>query len=118
MGVAEGIETALSASLLYQLPVWACCNQGLLRQWQPPEGCTHVTIFGDNDSSFVGQAAAYELAWRLARDGKSGLRFRRCQIGISTMSSKMKLQPGDMICRNCGYDIGTFNLPANPYPLS
>lgn len=69
MGVAEGIETALSAALLYRLPVWACCTEGLLRAWQPPECCTHVTIFGDNDSSFVGQRAAYELAWRLARDG-------------------------------------------------
>ena len=69
MGVAEGIETALSAGLLFRLPVWACCTQGLLREWQPPPDATHITVFGDNDSSFVGQAAAYELAWRLARDG-------------------------------------------------
>ena len=69
MGVAEGIETALSASLLFRLPVWACCTEGLLRAWQPPECCTHLTIFGDNDSSHVGQMAAHTLAWRLLRDG-------------------------------------------------
>jgi putative DNA primase/helicase len=67
MGVAEGIETALSASVIFKMPVWACANEGMLRAWQPPEGAKRITIFGDNDSSFVGQAAAYFLAWRLGR---------------------------------------------------
>ena len=70
MGVAEGIETALSASLLFRLPVWACCTEGLLRAWQPPAEATHITIFGDNDASFVGQFAAYDLAKRLRHEGR------------------------------------------------
>ena len=33
----------------------------LLREWQPPQGIKRITIFGDNDANFVGQAAAYGL---------------------------------------------------------
>lgn len=65
LGIAEGIETALAASALYEMPVWAALNAGLLERWSPPEGCEEVTIFGDNDSNFRGQAAAYRVANRL-----------------------------------------------------
>ena len=40
-----------------------------LANWTPPEGCTEVAIFGDNDPKFAGQAAAYQLASRLASTG-------------------------------------------------
>ena len=66
IGIAEGIETALSASALYQIPVWAAINAGNLAKWIPPEGTEEVAIFGDNDPKFAGQAAAYALARRLA----------------------------------------------------
>lgn len=66
MGIAEGIETALSAGILFGLPVWAALNDSRLMAWEPPEGVTSVVIFGDNDQSFAGQAAAHGLAKRLA----------------------------------------------------
>lgn len=66
IGIAEGIETALSASALYDIPVWAAINAGNLAKWIPPEGAEEVAIFGDNDPKFAGQAAAYALARRLA----------------------------------------------------
>lgn len=66
MGIAEGIETALSASLLFEVPVWAALNAGLLSVWQPPPTVRHVIIFADHDRMFGGQAAAYALAHRLA----------------------------------------------------
>ncbi|MFQ6755327.1 toprim domain-containing protein [Cereibacter sphaeroides] len=69
LGVAEGIETAMSASALYDLPVWAALNTTMLAKWSPPEGCTEVAIFGDNDPLFGGQGAAYALAHRLAVKG-------------------------------------------------
>lgn len=69
LGIAEGIETALSASALWGLPVWAALNTALLKRWLPPEGCTEVAIFGDTDASFAGQAAAYGLAHRLRGRG-------------------------------------------------
>lgn len=65
MGVAEGIETAISAAIMFDMPVWACVNSTLLSQWVPPEGCEQVTVFGDNDANYAGQAKAYHLANRL-----------------------------------------------------
>lgn len=67
LGVAEGIETAISARLLFGVPVWALINANNLEKWEPPEGVNHVMIFGDNDRSFTGQAASYALAKKLAR---------------------------------------------------
>lgn len=66
LGIAEGIETALAASLKFGLPVWSAINATMLAKWMPPEGVREVVIFGDNDPKFAGQAAAYALASRLA----------------------------------------------------
>lgn len=71
LGIAEGIETAMSASALFDIPVWAAINSTMLEKWTPPEGCEEVAIFGDNDAKFGGQAAAYRLAHRLAVKGIS-----------------------------------------------
>lgn len=69
IGIAEGIETAMSASALFGLPVWAALNTSLLAKWIPPEGAEEVAIFADNDPKFAGQLAAYTLANRLAVKG-------------------------------------------------
>ena len=69
MGIAEGIETAYAAAKRFGLPVWSAIDAGKLAKWQPPEGCKSVVVFGDNDRSFTGQAAAYTLANRLAVKG-------------------------------------------------
>jgi putative DNA primase/helicase len=68
MGIAEGIETALAASIIFKMPVWATTSELMLQRWQPPEGAKRITIFGDNDSSLVGQAAAYILGKGLLRE--------------------------------------------------
>jgi putative DNA primase/helicase len=65
MGVAEGIETALSAMKLFGLPTWSLINATLMQKWRPPVGIKKVVIFGDNDKSFTGQMAAYTLAYKL-----------------------------------------------------
>lgn len=69
LGIAEGIETAYAAAKRFGLPVWSAIDAGKLAKWQPPAGCKSVVVFGDNDRSFTGQAAAFTLANRLAVKG-------------------------------------------------
>lgn len=69
LGIAEGIETALSASILHGVPTWAALNAGLLADWSPPANVETVFIFGDNDFSYTGQAAAYALGQKLRAKG-------------------------------------------------
>lgn len=66
IGIAEGIETAMSASAMFGLPVWAAISSRMMEKWMPPEGADEVAIFGDNDPKFGGQASAYVLAHRIA----------------------------------------------------
>ncbi len=68
LGIAEGIETALSASVLFGVPCWAAVSAGMLAAWQPPTEARRIIIFGDNDANYAGQAAAYALARRLRSD--------------------------------------------------
>lgn len=69
MGIAEGIETAMAASMLFGIPVWSALSSGRLVKWRPPPGASEVVVFGDNDRSFAGQNAAYGLAYRLTTEG-------------------------------------------------
>lgn len=73
MGIAEGIETALAASIIHGIPVWAACDAGGLMKWQPPETAKAILVFSDNDRHYRGQAAAYALANRLASSTKQPL---------------------------------------------
>lgn len=69
LGIAEGIETALSAAILGGVPVWSCISAHGLRSFTPPDGVRRVYVFGDNDKSGVGQDAANDCAKRLAAQG-------------------------------------------------
>ena len=68
LGIAEGIETAFSASAIFDIPVWAAISATIMVKWKPPENVERIVIFGDNDRNFVGQLSAYRLAYTIARE--------------------------------------------------
>jgi putative DNA primase/helicase len=67
IGIAEGIETALACYEAHGIPTWATTSANWMIGWEPPEGIPirKVYIFGDNDTSYTGQSAAYQLANKL-----------------------------------------------------
>lgn len=67
LGLAEGIETALAATLLMTMPVWATLGCANLKDFTNiPNSVKRLVIFADNDAKFAGQAAAYAAAHRIA----------------------------------------------------
>jgi putative DNA primase/helicase len=70
LGIAEGIETALSALALEGIPTWAAINTALLSKFEPPAEVSELVIFADRDEG--GLLAALTLAERL----QGRVRFR------------------------------------------
>jgi phage/plasmid primase-like uncharacterized protein len=68
--VAEGIETALAAGLLFDLPAWACLSAGGLEAVALPASVRRVLVAADHDLNGTGQRAAQALAQRLAAEGR------------------------------------------------
>ncbi len=70
LGVSEGIETALAASLLDGLPVWPCHSAGILANFVLPEHLrgrvTKIVIYADSDELKNGHRAGIEAAKALA----------------------------------------------------
>lgn len=75
LGVAEGIETAIAAKMLTNIPTWAALNTSGMAKWICPPGVERVVIFADNDANHAGHAAAYALAHRLAGQVQVEIRF-------------------------------------------
>lgn len=69
MGLAEGVETALSAAELYGLPVWATLGAGRLGHVWLPKTCRAVVIFADDGASGLMQAR--QAARVFARQGRT-----------------------------------------------
>ena len=63
LGIAEGIETALSAAAIQGIPVWAAANATLLGLFEPPPEPTTLRIYSDRDGA--GLSAALNLQKRL-----------------------------------------------------
>lgn len=66
LGIAEGIETALSAMRMFAIPTWAALSDWGVEKFEPPAETHRLVIFGDNDLHGAGQRAAYALAARLS----------------------------------------------------
>jgi len=68
LGLAEGIETALSVQQATGLPMWACLSTSGLQNVIVPDDVQEITICADNDPP--GTRAAYAAAQRLKALGK------------------------------------------------
>lgn len=90
LAIAEGIETALAVHLATGWPVWAALSAGNMEKLWIPEQVRRVSIYADNDAggSFAGQAAAFALARRLAREKLPDGTAREVQVFIPP-------EPGD-----------------------
>ncbi|HAU8266097.1 TPA: DNA primase [Kluyvera intermedia] len=63
LGIAEGIETALSCYQIYGVNTWAVMNSNFMKKFRAPAGVKHLVVFADMDRhSATGQAAAFECA--------------------------------------------------------
>lgn len=77
LGVAEGIETALSAAKLTGIPTWSTLNAGLLAKFTPPESVDRLVIFADRD--VAGLEAATALMERLQERVRLEIRTPRAK---------------------------------------
>jgi len=73
LGVAEGIETALSVAHLFR-PMWATGDAGHLAKFPVLDGVESLSIFRDNDDA--GRAAAMTCAARWLAAGREVARYR------------------------------------------
>lgn len=64
LGIAEGIETALSCRQIYGCNTWSTMNSGFLAKFRAPKGVKHLIIFADSDANGAGLAAAFECGHR------------------------------------------------------
>lgn len=96
LGIAEGVETALSAMALTQTPCWAALNAEMLRSWQPPAGVETVTIYADHDENYAGQEAAYALARRLHGEGRRAFVMIPPRPGEDFNDVHLKMECDDM----------------------
>ena len=69
LGVAEGIETAMSAFRATGVPTWAAVSAVLLENLQVPEDVHTVIIWADKDMSMTGERSAEVLKTRLEEQG-------------------------------------------------
>lgn len=62
LGIAEGIENALSVVALFGVPCWATLGTGAMESFVVPSEVQELVIFADNDLNFAGQKAAFVRA--------------------------------------------------------
>lgn len=62
LGIAEGIESALSAAQAFK-PMWSCLDAGNLSQFPPLHGVETLTVFGDHDPAGLRAAEKCITRW-------------------------------------------------------
>lgn len=82
LGLAEGIETALSAHAGTGMPVWSCVSTAMLEAVELPDYVRHVVIWADLDRNEAGLNSAIKLRKRLLEEGRSvDIVFPQVELG-------------------------------------
>jgi putative DNA primase/helicase len=67
LGIAEGVETALAAMQIFNVPVWSCLGSSRMCGIALPAECRKVVLFGDNDQPGADAVKRAYLKYRMAR---------------------------------------------------
>jgi putative DNA primase/helicase len=63
LGIAEGIESALTVICAGWRPVWACGSAGTIERFPILQGIESLTIFADADQAGMAAAGACQAGW-------------------------------------------------------
>jgi len=81
LAVAEGIETALAVQNHEVIPCWATISANGMIKFEIPPQIKTLFIYADNDESFTGYSAAYQLAKRAHSQGIKVYVMNDCNPG-------------------------------------
>ena len=89
LGVAEGIETALSAMALFNVPVWAALDTAGMKNFVVPTHVRRVRIFADHDGRKLraGRNALIDPGLSAARALADRLRGQRLRATVEYVAS-------------------------------
>lgn len=59
LGIAEGVETALSCNQMFNIPTWSVLTSSFMKRFVVPKGVKEFYIFADNDRNGTGLASAF-----------------------------------------------------------
>ena len=93
LGIAEGLETALSAAQIYNVPTWMVGNATYLKSFIAPNSVKHLIIYADNDTTGTGLAAAFHCGNRniLSRNSVQKVTIR-CPINVGDFNDMLETQ--------------------------
>lgn len=81
LGIAEGIETALSVMQAGFRPMWACLSAGAIAAFPVLPGVDCLTVFADHDKSGTGEQAARECLTRWMDAGREAVAISPAALG-------------------------------------
>lgn len=108
LGVAEGMETALSAFRASKIPVWSTVNATLMESFEAPEGVHTVLIWADKDKSLTGEKSANTLKSRLEEKG--------IRVFVLMPQPKIPARAKSVDWNDVLVQVGTYGFP-NPVRL-
>ena len=93
LGIAEGLETALSATQIYDVPAWSLANATYLGSFVAPKNVKHLIIYADNDRSGTGMLAAFKCGHAniVRKEGPEKITIR-CPVDVGDFNDMLFTQ--------------------------